>query len=130
MRYLLDTHIALWATYQPRKLSARARTLLTAGDLEVHVSAASFWEIAVKNAIQPGELPPVSRAITDFGKAEFRELPVTSRAMAFLERLPLLHKDPFDRMLVSQASTEGLTLLTADEKVGAYDPAQAFVMVV
>jgi PIN domain nuclease of toxin-antitoxin system len=130
VRYLLDTHIALWATYQSRKLSARARALLTAEDIEVHVSAASLWEIAVKNAMQPGELPPVRVAITDFGKAGFRELSVTSRAMAFLEKLPLLHKDPFDRMLVSQASTEGFTLLTADEKVGAYDPAQGFVLVV
>ena len=59
-----------------------------------------------------------------------RELSVTSRAMAFFERLPMLHKDPFDRMLVSQASTEGFTLLTADEKVASYDPAQAFVLVV
>ena len=130
MRYLLDTHIALWATYQPRKLPAQARTLLTASNLEVHVSAASLWEIAIKNSMQPGELPPVSRAITDFSKAEFRDLPVTSRAMAFLEKLPMRHRDPFDRMLVSQASTEGLTLLTADEKVGAYDPAQTFVLVV
>jgi PIN domain nuclease of toxin-antitoxin system len=130
VRYLLDTHIALWATYRSRKLSAAARALLAAENIEVHVSAASLWEIAVKNAAQPGELPPVSQAITDFAKAGFRELPVTSRAMAFFERLPMLHKDPFDRMLVSQASTEGLTLLTADEKVSAYDSAKAFVTVV
>jgi PIN domain nuclease of toxin-antitoxin system len=130
VRYLLDTHVALWATYQSRKLSARARTLLSAEDVEVHVSAASFWEIAVKNTMQPGELPPVRQTIVDFAKAGFRELPVTSRAMAVLERLPILHKDPFDRLLVSQARTEGLMLLTADEKVGAYDPARAFVLVV
>jgi PIN domain nuclease of toxin-antitoxin system len=130
VRYLLDTHIALWATYKPRKLSATARAILAAEGIEVHVSAASLWEIAVKNAAQPGELPPVIQAIVDFAKAGFRELPVTSRAMVFFERLPILHKDPFDRMLVSQASTEGLMLLTADEKVGAYDSAKAFVTVI
>jgi len=130
VRYLLDTHIALWATYQPRKLPVRAKALLTTPDLEVHVSAASLWEIAVKNAAQPGELPPVAQAIADFAKAGFRELPVTSRAMAFFEKLPMLHKDPFDRMLVSQAATEGLTLLTADQRVSAYDSARAFVTVV
>lgn len=130
MRYLLDTHIALWATYKSRKLSARARALLVAEGTEVHVSAASLWEIAVKNAAKPGELPPVSKVIADFSKAGFRELSVTSRAITFFEKLPILHKDPFDRMLVSQASTEGLTLLTADEKIGAYDSVQAFVLVV
>ena len=130
MRYLLDTHIALWATYRSRKLSAAARTILAAEGIEAYVSAASLWEIAVKNAAQRGELPPVAEAIANFEKAGFRELPVTSRAMAFFEKLPMLHKDPFDRMLVSQASAEGLTLLTADEKVGAYDATGAFVTVV
>jgi PIN domain nuclease of toxin-antitoxin system len=130
VRYLLDTHIALWATYRSRKLSVAARAILATESIEAYVSAASLWEIAVKNAVRPGELPPVAEAIADFAKAGFRELPVTSRAMAFFERLPMLHKDPFDRMLVSQASTEGLTLLTADEKVSAYDSAKAFVTVV
>ena len=130
MRYLLDTHIALWATYRSRKLSAAARAILATEGIEVYVSAASLWEIAVKNAAQPGELPPVAETIIDFAKAGFRELPVTNRAMVFFERLPMLHKDPFDRMLVSQASTEGLTLLTADEKVSAYDSAKTFVTVV
>ena len=130
MRYLLDTHVALWATYRSRKLSAAARAILVGEGIEVYVSAASLWEIAVKNAAQPGELPPVAEAIADFAKAGFRELPVTSRAMAFFERLPMLHKDPFDRMLVSQASTEGLMLLTADEKVSAYDSTRAFVTIV
>ncbi len=130
MRYLLDTHIALWATYKSRKLSATAQAILAAEDIEAHVSAASLWEIALKNSAQPGELPSVAQAIADFAKAGFRELPVTSRAMGFFERLPMLHKDPFDRMLISQASTEGLRLLTADEKVSAYDSAGAFVTVI
>lgn len=130
MRYLLDTHIALWATYRSRKLSAAARAILATESIEACISAASLWEIAIKNAAQPGELPPVAEAIADFARAGFRELPVTSRAMAFFERLPMLHKDPFDRMLVSQASTEGLVLLTADEKVSAYDSTGAFVTVV
>jgi PIN domain nuclease of toxin-antitoxin system len=130
VRYLLDTHIALWTTYKSRRLPAAARAMLAAEGIEVHVSAASLWEIAVKNAAHTGELPPVAEAIADFAKAGFRELPVTSRAMAFFEKLPMLHKDPFDRMLVAQASTEGLILLTADEKVNAYDSAKAIVMLV
>lgn len=130
MRYLLDTRIALWATYQSRKLSVRVRASLTDEDAEVHVSAASLWEIAVKNTAQPGELPPVGQVIADFGKAGFRELPVTKRAMVALEALPVLHKDPFDRLLICQASTDGLILLTSDEKIGAYDRDQRYIHVV
>jgi len=130
VRYLLDTHIALWATYQSRKLSVRARAPLTDENAEVYVSAASLWEIAVKNTVQPGELPPVGQAMADFSKAGFRELPVTGRAMVALEALPALHRDPFDRLLISQASTEGLVLLTSDEKVGAYDRDQRYIHVV
>lgn len=130
MRYLLDTRIALWATYQSRKLSVRVRASLTDEDAEVHVSAASLWEIAVKNTAQPGELPPVGQVIADFGKAGFRELPVTKRAMVALEALPVLHKDQFDRLLICQASTDGLILLTSDEKIGAYDRDQRYIHVV
>jgi len=129
VRYLLDTHIALWATYQSRKLSVRARTLLSAEGVEAYVSVASLWEIAMKNTVQPGKLPPVRQAIADFAKAGFRELAVTSQAMIVLEVLPLLHKDPFDRMLVCQASSQGLILLTADEKIGAYDPDQRYIQI-
>jgi PIN domain nuclease of toxin-antitoxin system len=130
VRYLLDTHIALWATYRSRKLSARARALLSVEGVEAYVSAASLWEITVKNTMQPGELPPVRQAIADFSKAGFRDLPVTSGAVIVLEGLPLLHKDPFDRMLICQAASEGLALLTADEKIGAYDPNQKYIQLI
>jgi PIN domain nuclease of toxin-antitoxin system len=126
----LDTHIALWATYQSRRLSALARAALSADGVEAYVSAASFWEIAVKNTIQPGGLPPVRQAIADFAKAGFRELAVTGQSMIALEALPQLHKDPFDRMLACQASSEGLVLLTDDEKIGAYDPDRKYIHLV
>jgi PIN domain nuclease of toxin-antitoxin system len=127
---LLDTHVALWATYQSRRLSVRARELLSSEGAEAYVSAASLWEIAVKNTMQPGELPPVRQAISDFAKAGFRELAVTGQAMVVLEALPMMHKDPFDRMLVSQASAEALVLVTGDKKLGAYDPEQRFIQLV
>ena len=130
MRYLLDTHIALWATYQSRKLSARAHELLSADSVEAYVSAASLWEIAMKNTMRPGELPPVRQAIADFGKVGFRELAVTGQATIALEGLPVLHKDPFDRMLIAQAATEGLLLMTGDGKIGAYDPDQRYIQIV
>lgn len=130
MRYLLDTHVALWATYQSRRLSTRARELLSREDAEAHISAASLWEIALKNTMQPGGLPPVRQAIADFAKAGFRELAVTSQATIVLETLPAIHEDPFDRMLVSQASAEALVLVTGDEKLGAYDPEEHFILLV
>jgi PIN domain nuclease of toxin-antitoxin system len=130
LTYLVDTHIALWAIYQSRRLSARARELLSAEGVEAYVSVASLWEIALKNTMRPGELPPVRQAMADFTKAGLRELAVTGQAMIALEGLPVLHKDPFDRMLISQALTEGLVLMTGDKKVGAYDPDQRYIQIV
>jgi PIN domain nuclease of toxin-antitoxin system len=130
LRFLLDTHVALWAIYESRQLSGRARELLSAADAEAYVSAVSLWEIALKTTMRPGVLPPVQQVITDLLQASFRELALTSQAMTTLERLPLLHKDPFDRMLVSQALTEGLVFLTVDGKIGAYDPDQRFIRLV
>ena len=68
--------------------------------------------------------------MADFAKAGLRELAVTGQAMIAVEGLPVLHKDPFDRMLISQALTEGLVLMTSDKKVGAYDPDQRYIQIV
>jgi PIN domain nuclease of toxin-antitoxin system len=73
---------------------------------------------------------PVQQVTADLLEASFKELALTSQAMTTLERLPLLHKDPFDRMLISQALTEGLVLLTADGKIGAFSPDQHFIRLV
>jgi len=121
MRLLLDTHIALWAVYEPGKLSSAARDLLLQPNAQVFVSAASLWEIAIKNAARPQSLPPVQEARADFARSGFRELQVSGSVMPVFENLPVLHGDPFDRVLVAQAFAEPMRLLTHDGRLPAYD---------
>lgn len=112
MRLLLDTHIFIWAVTDSPKLSHEARRQILAAD-EVYVSAASIWEIAIKSGLGKieGDVVQMVSAIEGSG---FLELPVTADHAARVADLPLHHRDPFDRLLVAQAMTEPLTLLTAD----------------
>ena len=121
MRLLLDTHILLWAANEPERLSAATRALVENPNNDVVFSAISIWEIAIK---------------TDRGRDDFRlhagffrrglfdngytELPMTGAQAAALAGLPAIHKDPFDRMLVAQATVEGLTLVTSDPAIANY----------
>ena len=121
MTLLLDTQILLWAVSRPERLSAAARTLLMNPDNDLFFSAASLWEIAIKNTLGRDDFrvePRVlRRGLLDNGYAE---LPITSEHAVNIDRLPRLHKDPFDRMLLAQAITEGVTLLTTDAQVARY----------
>lgn len=128
MRLLLDTHIALWAVYQSGKLPSIARKLLLQANVEAFVSSASLWEIAIKNAAKPGSLPPVREARADFARAGFQELAVIGDVMPVFENLPVLHGDPFDRMLVAQAFAEPMRLLTHDGRLSAYDMSGAMIV--
>ncbi|MDD5298274.1 MAG: type II toxin-antitoxin system VapC family toxin [Rhodocyclaceae bacterium] len=121
MKLLLDTHILLWAAGQPEKLSDKARGLLSDTGNELVFSSASLWEIVMKHGlgrqdfrVEPGRLWRMLLA------HQYRELPVTGGHALAVARLPPLHKDPFDRLLVAQARHEGMTLLTVDEQVLAY----------
>jgi PIN domain nuclease of toxin-antitoxin system len=121
MRVLLDTHVLLWALAEPRRLDGEARAVIESTDAEVLFSAASIWEIAIKSglgrsdfAFDPSE---IARAALDTG---FTELAVRSNAAALVAQLPLLHRDPFDRVLVAQAIVEPATLYTADQQLVPY----------
>lgn len=118
MRLLLDTHIFLWAVAGSRLLKPKVRRLIEAAD-EVHVSAASVWEIAIK--VRLGKLDAdaqeLARAIEGSG---FIELPVTAAHAAGVARLEQHHNDPFDRLLISQALAEPLRLVTADGVLARY----------
>ena len=121
MKLLFDTHAFLFAISNPELLSSRARDLLSDPSNERWVSAVCIWEIAIKIQIGKLELPSdrqyYHHHIRQLGA---HPLPVELRhALAVLE-LPPLHKDPFDRLLVAQAREEGFTLLTRDERIGAY----------
>lgn len=118
MRVLLDTRVFLWAVTDSPKLEAGARQQMLAAD-EVYVSAASIWEIAIKSRLGKLEGDPelLAGAIEESG---FIELPVRTRHAARVAQLPLHHTDPFDRLLVAQALTEPLLLLTADALLSRY----------
>lgn len=121
MKLLLDTQILLWAAGQPQSLSAAARKLLSDARNELVFSAASIWEVAIKSSLGRADFrldPRVfRRGLLDNGYAE---LAVSSAHAAALDSLPTIHRDPFDRMLVSQATHEGITLVTADATVARY----------
>ncbi|WP_066097835.1 type II toxin-antitoxin system VapC family toxin [Xanthomonas massiliensis] len=122
MRLLLDTHIALWAIADDARLSAEARQLICAPDNDIWVSVASVWEIAIKHSLGRGGMPvSAARALGYFEDAGYDLLPVRANHASAVEQLPPLHGDPFDRMLVAQALSEPLRLLTHDAAVARYD---------
>ncbi len=118
MRLLLDTHMFLWSVLGSRRLPGKAKALIQEAE-EVFVSAASLWEIAIKTRLGRLDADPqdLLQAIPESG---FLELPITARHAAQVERLPDHHRDPFDRILISQAMVEPLRLVTADAQLSLY----------
>ena len=118
-RLLLDTHVLLWWLMDDARLSASARRSIANGRNEVYVSAASGWEIAIKRGLGKLRVPDdlESKIIAD----GFSLLSMSFRHAEQVGMLPLLHNDPFDRMLIAQAQIEGLVLITKDEKIMRYD---------
>jgi PIN domain nuclease of toxin-antitoxin system len=121
MKLLLDTHILLWVTEDSPRLSRTARTLISEPENELYFSVASLWELAIKHAQGKPEFRVdariLRRALLDNG---YRELAVFGEHALALASLPPIHKDPFDRILIAQAITEGITLLTVDAKIARY----------
>ena len=125
MKLLLDTHLLLWAAGSPGQLPAKARILMEDLQNELLFSAASLWEIVIKRSLGRADFQVdarvlrrgLRRGLLDNG---YQELPITSEHAVFIDSLPLLHKDSFDRILVAQATVEGITLLTADVLVAQY----------
>lgn len=128
MRYLLDTHLLLWAAARSRKLPRAVLALVRDEENELLFSAASIWEVAIKRSLERKDFradPQVlRRGLLEHG---YTELPVTGRHAVAAGLLPWLHRDPFDRMLVGQSVSEGIPLLTVDARLGAYDaPVKVF----
>lgn len=116
--YLLDTHVLLWLNSDIGRISQPVIAALDLAD-QVYYSAASVWEISIKQSI--GKIH-IAAAISSFvEQSRFLELPVTTQYAEAAAKLPLHHRDPFDRMLVVQAMIEDLTLITADRRLSSYD---------
>lgn len=121
MRLLLDTHVALWALVDDRRLGVKARTLIEDGENRVFISVASLWEIAIKHALGRGGIPfPADQALRHFTAAGYELLDMRPSHAVVVETLPPIHADPFDRMLVAQALTEPMRLLTHDRILAGY----------
>ena len=121
MKLLLDTHLILWAASSPERLSKKALDLLSDNENELFFSAANLWEITIKNGLGRADfkvdVSVLRRGLLDNG---YSEIAITSQHAIAVSGLPDIHRDPFDRVLVAQAITEGITLLTADKLVAQY----------
>jgi PIN domain nuclease of toxin-antitoxin system len=123
VKYLLDTSVFLWSAGAPEKLNKQATAILSSKSMEVYLSAASSWEIAIKFALRTLRLPsPPSQFIPD----ALRELSIHSLQISHIHSLvagalPPHHRDPFERMLIAQACSENMVLLTADRVFAKYD---------
>ena len=121
MRLLLDTHAFLWFVTGSGRLSARARRALEADDAELVLSAASVWEMAIKAKLGRLTLPAgVEEYIAEKVAEGFVVLPIEWPHAAAVERLPMLHRDPFDRLIVAQSLAERLPLVSADRQFHRY----------
>lgn len=120
MRLLLDTNVLLWTLAgDPRVQHLQDR--IVDDDNEIYVSAASYWEVAIKAGIGKLEVD-ISTLRQAARESGFLELPVLGAHTEQLAKLPAIHKDPFDRMLVAQAHAEPMRLLTADRLLASYGP--------
>lgn len=121
MRILLDTHLLLWAMAASRKLPRDVRSKLLDPHNDIYYSAASLWEIAIKSGLQrPDFRIDIDTLMEALEASGFIELPITAAHAAGVARLPPIHKDPFDRLLIAQSMAEPLTLLTNDAVLADY----------
>lgn len=118
MRLLLDTHIFCWSFYEPRRISFETRALMNRAE-EIFVSTASIWEVAIKSRLGKMDADPLE-LFDQIEANHFRELPVWSKHALLVAKLPMHHADPFDRLLIAQAISEPLHLLTADAQLKQY----------
>ncbi len=128
MKFLIDTQLVLWAAGTPGKISRKARKIMEDPENMLFFSAASLWEIAIKNSLGRADFNAnpslLRRGLLDNG---WEELPVTGTHAIGIEYLPPIHKDPFDRILLAQAEAEGLILMTTDSTVVQYPVAARLV---
>lgn len=121
MKLLLDTHLLLWAADSLERVPAGARALMADLENELLFSVVSIWEVAIKNGLNRPDFQVdarlLRRGLIDNG---YVELPISGEHAVAVDTLPLIHRDPFDRLLIAQATVEGLVLLTSDVTLERY----------
>jgi PIN domain nuclease of toxin-antitoxin system len=124
VRLLLDTHLLLWAAASSGRLSSEARSLIEDPANDVHYSAASVWEIAIKSTLRRRDFRVDLQLLrSTFPVMGLTELPVTTAHALEVTQLPTIHRDPFDRLLIAQSIAEPMVLLTNDAALGRYGAA-------
>jgi PIN domain nuclease of toxin-antitoxin system len=118
MQYLLDTHVLLWWLIEPDKLKPQAREIIQDKSNLIFVSSVSFWEMAIKKGL--GRLTFPHNLLEVVTTAQFKTLPIMPEEGLGVADLPLLHADPFDRLLIIQAKLHGLVLMTRDAQFSEY----------
>lgn len=118
-RFLLDTHVLLWWLANDPQLGSRCKELVSDDRNQVFVSAATTWEISIKTALGKLTAPEDMDSIVE--EEGFDKLPISLYHGQLAGKLPPLHHDPFDRMLIAQAQAEGLILITSDHLIGQYN---------
>jgi PIN domain nuclease of toxin-antitoxin system len=122
MSLLLDTHVLIWWFEDSRRIGRHAQAMLSQRTANIWVSAASVWEISIKRGLGRLKLKKTPEdAIAHLLERGVQSLPIDFHHAFAVRQLPLIHSDPFDRLLIAQAQYEGLTLVTADPQVMAYD---------
>jgi PIN domain nuclease of toxin-antitoxin system len=128
MRLLLDTQIALWGLTNDRRLTPKAQKLILEPENDVFISVASLWEIGIKFQLARGDMPVSgSRAYELFLAAGYQILTIQAAHTIAVESLPAIHNDPFDRMLVAQALSEPMRLVTHDRALSKYSDTIIFI---
>ena len=118
MRYLLDTHILLWWLNGDKNLKDSIQRIIKHPDNQIFISVATLWEISIKHIL--GKLTLKTNLSEIISVSGFNLIPITSTHILELEKLPLLHHDPFDRILIAQSISEKLVFITDDIKIKKY----------
>ncbi|OGT37186.1 MAG: hypothetical protein A3F12_04175 [Gammaproteobacteria bacterium RIFCSPHIGHO2_12_FULL_38_14] len=118
MEYLLDTHVILWWLTQPQKINQKAQQIIQDQSNRIFLSSASFWEMAIKKSI--GRLTLPHNLIETITAENFKILPILPEECLGVADLPLLHSDPFDRLIIIQAKLNNMIVITNDQKIAEY----------
>jgi len=122
MKYLIDTHVIIWLAKDAHELPKSIKGLIENVENDIYISAASLWEIAIKINLRKLDLKlPLDKLLHDIRTSGFNVLQIEDNYLSKLLQLPYIHKDPFDRLLISTALAEGLTVVTIDENIQKYD---------
>lgn len=123
MSVLLDTHLLLWLAAEPQRLPPEVRDIVNDESVDSRFSVASLWEVTIKSSLERPDFAIDARVLRrGLLESGFPELSIAAGHVVAVADLPPIHRDPFDRLLIAQARTEGLTLLTVDERLADYGP--------